>query len=88
MSSREFGGDRVLNVDLIQLFSKNTNTLVALYHPGRTSYKSGHRPATLDIFDEGLHMADLIVVTFTYIERLRYEAERAARRGRGGMLKD
>ncbi|KAF9528210.1 hypothetical protein CPB83DRAFT_854648 [Crepidotus variabilis] len=73
-----------LNKKDCELFLNDTNTLVALYRPRKTSYATGPQPATLDIFQQGCHIADLIVVTFTYIERVRYEAERAAKRG-GGM---
>jgi hypothetical protein len=68
---------------LLQLFVNGTNKLVALYRPRKISFSKGHQPATLDIFMEGRHMTDLIMVTFTYIEKLRYEAEQAKRRGGG-----
>ena len=53
---------------------------VAVYHRRRLGMVTDARPASLEIFAEGEHMVDLIVVTFVYIEKLRKDRENQAKK--------
>lgn len=55
-------------------------TRVAVYHRRRLGVVTDARPASLEIFPEGEHMLDLIVVTFVYIEKLRKDRENQAKK--------
>ncbi|KAF8162639.1 hypothetical protein B0H34DRAFT_692261 [Crassisporium funariophilum] len=60
-------------------------TPIATFHRSRLGIlHDAARPASLEIFPEGEHMMDLIVVTFVYVEKLRTDRQRAAERGRHG----
>ncbi|TFK34265.1 hypothetical protein BDQ12DRAFT_613813, partial [Crucibulum laeve] len=61
-----------------------TKTPVARFHRQRLGILSKARPASLEIFPAGEHIADVIVVTFVYIEKLRKDRERASRSNGGG----
>jgi hypothetical protein len=41
------------------------------------------RKATLEVYPAGLHMLDLIIVTFVYVEHVRRDRERASKHGWG-----
>ena len=53
---------------------------VAVYHRRRLGVVTDARSASLEIFAEGEHMIDLIVVTFLYIEKLRKDRENQAKK--------
>ncbi|KAJ7576119.1 hypothetical protein C8J56DRAFT_1117496 [Mycena floridula] len=58
-------------------------TPIATFH--RRRWLFGKRKAYLEIFPEGMHFVNVILVTFVYIEKLRRDKERAAKRhGAGG----
>ncbi|KAK7040355.1 Replication termination factor 2 [Paramarasmius palmivorus] len=48
-------------------------TPVAKYHRGNLGITEEKRRAVLEVFPAGEHMADLIIITFLYTERLRRE---------------
>jgi len=50
-------------------------TPVARYRRRRLFGKASREPASLQIFPEGMHMVDLIFVTFVYIQKIRNDAE-------------
>jgi len=51
-------------------------TPVARFHIWRRGFfGKAPRRASLEIFPEGMHMVDLIFVTFVYIQKIRDEAE-------------
>ena len=58
-----------------QLYLKDpSKLLVASYHRRkrkRCFTEEEPRPGSLEIFPEGLHMVDLIVITFIYVDKLR-----------------
>ena len=63
-----------------QLFVNNSaKTPVAFYHRRQLGIIGEARPASLEIFEAGKEMIDLIVVTGVYMEKLRKDKERAAR---------
>lgn len=43
---------------------------MASYHRQKIGFIGDPRPASLEIFPQGLHMVDLIVVTFIFVEKL------------------
>lgn len=53
---------------------------VAVYHRRRLGVLTDPRSASLEIFAEGEHMVDLIVVRFVYIEKLRKDRENRRKR--------
>ncbi|KAF8352171.1 hypothetical protein F5887DRAFT_1068518 [Amanita rubescens] len=55
-------------------------TPVARFHRRRLGVFGKARQASLEIFPEGMHMVDLILVTFVYAQKIRNDAERASRR--------
>jgi len=59
------------------VLNDGSNTIVATFHPQRFFW--GKDRARLEIFPQGQHMVDEIVVTFTYVERIRKVRQRAAR---------
>ncbi|KAJ7582043.1 hypothetical protein C8J56DRAFT_793156, partial [Mycena floridula] len=60
-----------------------SETLIATFH--RKRWLFGKRQAYLEIFPEGMHLADVILVTFIYIEKIRRDKERAASRNGGAL---
>ena len=54
-------------------------TPVACFHRQHFGIIGKARPASLEIFEAGKGMVDLIVVTGVYMEKLRKDKERAAR---------
>ncbi|KAF8352175.1 hypothetical protein F5887DRAFT_912732 [Amanita rubescens] len=51
-------------------------TPVARFHRRCLGFFGKARRASLEIFPEGMHMVDLILVTFVYIQKIRNDAER------------
>jgi hypothetical protein len=64
-----------------QLFlNDSSKTPIAKFHRQHAGSKDKEPvQASLEIFEEGLHMVDLIVVTFVYIEKMRKDRERGSR---------
>ncbi|KDR82168.1 hypothetical protein GALMADRAFT_90776 [Galerina marginata CBS 339.88] len=56
---------------------------VAYFHRKKRGILRESRPASLEIFAEGEHMVDLIVVTFVYMEKYRKENEQSTQAGAG-----
>jgi len=56
---------------------------MARYEPEQLSVLGKTRKATLEIYPEGEHMVDAIVVSFVYIEKIRKAREHNARMGVG-----
>jgi len=54
-------------------------TPVARFHRRRFVIFGKARRASLEIFPEGMHMVDLILVTFVYVQKIRNDGERASR---------
>ncbi|KAF8352176.1 hypothetical protein F5887DRAFT_912733 [Amanita rubescens] len=52
-------------------------TPVARFHRRRLFGKARRAPESLEIFSEGMHMVDFILVTFVYIQKIRNDKERA-----------
>jgi len=50
-----------------------SNTSIAIFHPKRLFSKEDR--GRLEIFPQGQHMVDEILVTFTYMERVRKARE-------------
>ncbi|KAF9064217.1 hypothetical protein BDP27DRAFT_1230802, partial [Rhodocollybia butyracea] len=74
---KEYNGAFGVYVQRYLILSNGSNTVVAIFHPQRFFW--GKDRARLEIFPLGQHMVDEIVVTFTYIERIRKVRQRAAR---------
>ncbi|KAJ8474957.1 hypothetical protein ONZ45_g3782 [Pleurotus djamor] len=60
-----------------------TRTPIARYEPEEVQIIGKSKKATLEIYPEGEHMVDTIIVSFVYIEKLRKERDRDARAGVG-----
>ncbi|KAL0947265.1 hypothetical protein HGRIS_013387 [Hohenbuehelia grisea] len=58
-----------------------SKAVVAKYHRPALGFNTGHSRAYLEIFPLGEGIADYILVTFVYIEKLRKDRERASRSG-------
>ncbi|KAF4585282.1 hypothetical protein EYR40_002119 [Pleurotus pulmonarius] len=56
----------------------DSDTLVASFHGSSIGILSSPRDAYLEIFSEGRHIKDAIVMTFVYVEKLRRDRRRAA----------
>ncbi|KAH0832271.1 hypothetical protein J3R83DRAFT_13264 [Lanmaoa asiatica] len=61
-----------------------TRTKLVRYHKRTFGILAPKHPPYLDIQPEVVHMLDMIVVTFVYIEKLRMDKERSGRRNSGG----
>ncbi|PFH53535.1 hypothetical protein AMATHDRAFT_137257 [Amanita thiersii Skay4041] len=57
------------------LINNDDQTPVATFHRGRFGIFRKSQPASLEIYPEGMHMLDLIMVTFVYIQKLRNDRE-------------
>ncbi|KAJ2913761.1 hypothetical protein MD484_g6646, partial [Candolleomyces efflorescens] len=58
-----------------------SKTPIAKFHRQHAGSKDKEPvQASLEIYEEGLHMVDLIVVTFVYIEKMRKDRERGSKR--------
>ncbi|KAF8133351.1 hypothetical protein EV363DRAFT_53024 [Boletus edulis] len=68
------------------VLSRNDETRMELvrYHRATLGIIGPKRKPYLDIHPEVVHMLDMIVVTFVYIEKLHMDKERAAQRNSGG----
>lgn len=63
-----------------QLFvNDSAKTPVACFHRRHFGIIGEARPASLETFEAGKEMVDLIVVTSVHMEKLRKDKERAAR---------
>ncbi|KAM6493987.1 hypothetical protein JOM56_010348 [Amanita muscaria] len=62
--------------ELVRLDS--VKTPIARFHRRRLGVLKKRRPASLEIFPEGTHMVDLILITFVYIQKIRNDAEQTA----------
>ncbi|KAK2460725.1 hypothetical protein APHAL10511_007195 [Amanita phalloides] len=58
-----------------------TRTPIARFHRRRLGLFRKQPPASLEILPEGMHMIDLIMVTFVFIQKIRNDNERAASAG-------
>ena len=74
----------ILSALYIQL-ARNDETRMELarYHRATLGIIGPKRKPYLDIHPEVVHMLDMIVVTFVYIEKLHMDKERAAQRNSG-----
>ncbi|KAF8957753.1 hypothetical protein BDZ97DRAFT_1669336 [Flammula alnicola] len=61
-----------------KVMSIHCHTRIKDFHRRRLGILKKARPASLEIFEEGVHMVDFIVVTFIYMEKVRADRERAA----------
>lgn len=63
---------------MYKLYLKNSSddATVACYHHRKPGSRGNPHPASLEIFPQGQHMLDLIVVTFIFVERLRTDLAR------------
>ncbi|KAF9232115.1 hypothetical protein BU15DRAFT_81582 [Melanogaster broomeanus] len=61
-----------------------SRTEVARYHRGTLGIIGPKKKPHLDVDPDVMHMLDLIILTFVYVEKLRKDKERAARNGGGG----
>ncbi|KAF8635601.1 hypothetical protein AX15_000241 [Amanita polypyramis BW_CC] len=69
----------ILGFRALELVRKDVaRTRVARFHRRRLGIIGKRRPASLEIFQEGMHMVDLIVITFVYIRRRRNDSGNAA----------
>ncbi|KAM6502719.1 hypothetical protein JOM56_002696 [Amanita muscaria] len=57
--------------ELVRVDSERDTTRIAQYQRRQLGVFSKPRPASLEIFSKGMHMIDLIVITFVYIQKLR-----------------
>ncbi|KAK0461634.1 uncharacterized protein EV420DRAFT_1304852 [Desarmillaria tabescens] len=66
------------------ILNDGSETLIARFYTRKLGVFSpaNARPAYLEILPDGEHMVDVIFFTFIYIEKIRKEKERAARRRR------
>lgn len=55
-----------------------SDTVVACFHGSSIGLLSPTRDAYLEIYPEGRHIKDVIVMTFIYVEKLRRDKKRAA----------
>ncbi|KAF7441329.1 hypothetical protein PC9H_001678 [Pleurotus ostreatus] len=62
-------------------------TQIARYEPEEPQLIGKSKKATLEIYPEGEHMVDTIIVSFVYMEKLRKERDRDARAGVGDPVK-
>jgi len=67
--------------ELVRLDSAKTP--IARFHRRRIGILKKKRLASLEIFPEGTHMLDLIIITFVYVQKIRNDAERRARTSHG-----
>ncbi|TFK64516.1 hypothetical protein BDN72DRAFT_901479 [Pluteus cervinus] len=65
------------------VLNDEARTLVAKFHVKHYGIFRKARPPFLEISQLGMHMVDLILITFVYIEKLRRDYERARNRGVG-----
>lgn len=61
-----------------------TKSEVARYHRGSLGIIGSKKKPSLDVDPDVVHMLDLIILTFVYVEKLRADKERAARHSGGG----
>ncbi|KAM6502722.1 hypothetical protein JOM56_002699 [Amanita muscaria] len=54
---------------------RDTTPIARFYNRRRRRGVSRKRPVSLEIFPEGMHMIDFIVITFVYIQKLRNDKE-------------
>lgn len=62
----------------------SAKTLVACFHPYRLRIIGAAQPASLEIFEAGRDMVDLIVVTGVYMKTLQKHKKRALNSSGGG----
>ncbi|KAL0947775.1 hypothetical protein HGRIS_013851 [Hohenbuehelia grisea] len=64
-----------------------SRTPIARYEPEQPNLVSKTKKATLEIYPEGEHMVDTIVVSFVYMEKIRKDREHDARMGVGDPVR-
>jgi len=55
--------------------NEGSNPLIAKYQRSNKGIIGEKRSAGLEVFEEGYHMLDIIVMTFVYVEKLRKDYE-------------
>jgi len=70
--------------DVVLSRDDGSRTEVARYHGGTLGIIGPKTKPHLDVDPDVMHMLDLIVLTFIYVEKLRKDKERAARANGGG----
>ncbi|KAF8838893.1 hypothetical protein BDN67DRAFT_933052 [Paxillus ammoniavirescens] len=80
---RPYRWDMLFNVVVLSR-DEESRTEVARYHRGSLGIIGPKKKPCLDVHPDVMHMLDLIVLTFVYVEKLRKDKERAARSNGGG----